>query len=110
MSSDLAAIEAQIAELEVKKAELLSAQRSDARARAVSIIMQFRLTAAELGLNTAAGKKGLKARMGKNPTIPMYANPKNSAETWHGGKGPKPGWVREFLGGGGKLEDALIGK
>ena len=45
---------------------------------------------------------------GKAMPEPKYRNPVNPRETWHGGRGPKPKWVREFLGGGGALESIAI--
>jgi DNA-binding protein H-NS len=40
----------------------------------------------------------------------MYANPADTSQTWAGGKGARPKWVKSHLEAGGKLEDLLIKK
>lgn len=54
----------------------------------------------------------LKAGFGKKTKskgVPRYANPKDPKITWTG-KGPRPGWVKEHLDGGGTIDDLLAVK
>lgn len=98
--NDVQTIDQQIAALQAKKQELLNAKRKDALQEAKKIIRTFGFSASELGLGGASATRSERAA--------KYANPDNSAETWHGGKGPKPKWVREKLAQGRTLEDLLI--
>lgn len=45
----------------------------------------------------------------KTPVAVKYRHPENSALTWTG-RGRKPGWVEEYLGKGGSLEELLVSK
>lgn len=93
----------QIAELQKKKQDLLAGMRKDALKQARELVGRFEFTASELGLHASAHKTAkmrvLEAR---------YANPANSSQTWHGGKGPRPKWVKEHLQQGGLLSDLEI--
>jgi len=60
---------------------------------------------------------GLAAGNRKKPTTTItaklkakYRNPKDPSQTWHGGKGPKPKWIKELIANGGNLEDVEIRK
>lgn len=48
------------------------------------------------------------AGTGKRPAgVPKYANPANPSQTWTG-RGRQPGWLKEALAAGRKLEDLAI--
>lgn len=102
---EISTIDKQIAELAAKKQALLNSKRHEAIQQAKTLISQYSLTAIELGLR---GK-------GKSASAPVkaaakYANPNNSNETWAGGKGARPKWVKQHLANGGSLDQLLIDK
>lgn len=106
MANDLNSIDKQIAELQAKKKAILDEQRDSKLQEVKAIVNQFSFTASDLGL--LKGKK--KAVVQKAALEPMYANPKNPKETWHGGRGAQPKWIKEFLAAGGNLEKIKIKK
>ena len=101
----LAQLEQQIAQLQAKRQEILSENRAHILDELRAAIRLYGFTAHELGLSGSAGK-------GKPPAAreAKYANPKNPAQTWAGGKGKRPNWVREHLERGGKLEALLVAR
>ena len=106
MSNEIQDLEQQIAELQAKKHAILAGQRKEALEATRANIRLYEFTALELGLTAAGGKS-------KAPAVAKearYQNPNNPAETWHGGKGPKPKWVRALLEAGARLEDFLINR
>jgi len=105
INDEISTIEKQIAELAAKKQALLDGKRQEAIRQAKSLIAQHSISAAELGLR---GKAKARAESGK--AAAKYANPGNPAQTWAGGKGARPKWVKEHLAKGGALDDLLISK
>jgi DNA-binding protein H-NS len=105
MTTELENIEAQIAELQLKKQKLLEGQRAEKLGEVKQIIQQFGFTAADFGLS-GKGKRVL----AKSKLEPKYVNPSNPNETWHGGRGARPNWVKEYLAKGGKLDSIEIRK
>ena len=107
-TSDLAKLEAQIAELQAKRDAILDEHRATKLNEVKSIVKQFGFTASDLGLAaTGTRSKGATAKVVHEA---RYANPTDPKQTWHGKKGPKPSWVKAHLGNGGNLEDLLIKK
>lgn len=106
MTSNLDTIEKQIAELQEKKKALLDEQRGTKLEEVKAIVHQFGFSATDLGLTT--GKKA--SASPKTKLEAKYVNPKDSTQTWHGGRGAKPKWVKEFLEGGGELATIEIKK
>ncbi len=102
-------IDEQIAALQAQKKQLLDAKRTDALKDALKLVRTFGFTAQELEL-VAPAKASTASTGTKSKAIAKYQNPNNTAETWHGGKGPKPKWVKSFLDNGGKLDSILIQK
>jgi DNA-binding protein H-NS len=100
---EISTIDRQIAELSAKKQVLLNSKRHEAIQQAKTLISQYSLTAAELGLR-GKGKSGSDAIK----ATPKYANPHNSNQTWAGGKGARPKWVKQHLANGGSLDQLLI--
>lgn len=45
----------------------------------------------------------------ENPSTPKYRDPEKPENTWTG-RGKRPGWLREKLKDGAKLEDVLVGR
>lgn len=105
MTTDISKLDAQIADLQAKKKALLDEQRDVTLAEVKAIVHQFGFSATDLGLATAGKKAATKTKLEAK-----YVNPKDSTQTWHGARGAKPKWVKEFLEGGGKLESLLIKK
>lgn len=105
MSNEIIDLEKQIAELTAKKQAILDSKRGEALQEAKTLIALYALTASELGFST----KG-KLASSASKSAPKYANPKNPTETWAGGKGARPKWIREFLENGGNLDELLIQK
>lgn len=91
----------QVAELLAKKQSIFDKEKEIKLAEVKKIIQQFGFTSIDLGLSNIKKKFKLKIK---------YVNPDNTEETWHGGTGAKPQWVREFLDGGGKLETIAVDK
>ena len=108
MSDDITSLDAQIQALLDKKKAILDGQKDKKLAEVKAIIEQFGFTATDLGLTKRGRKAGSTAA--KTQPEPKYANPSNPAETWHGGRGAKPKWVRAFLDRGGKIESIEIKK
>lgn len=94
----------QIAQLQAKRQEILSEKCTRALDELRGAIRLYGFSAHELGIGLSAGKAKSSAREAK------YACPQNPAQTWAGGKGKRPHWVRQHLEQGGKLEDLLIKK
>ena len=97
-------IDAHIEQLQKKRQDLLNQARSEKLQEARALVLQFGLTASELGLN----RKGRAAAQLVHE--PRYRNPDNPSQTWHGRRGAKPKWVREYLDQGGILEAIAIQK
>ena len=70
-------------------------------------IADYGLTAADLKLSDRA-PKGAKAsqKTKKEPAAAKYQGP--DGQTWSGGRGRKPGWVKEALAAGKSLSDFEI--
>lgn len=101
--AELNQVDLQIAELQRKKQELLAGMRKEALGQARELVRRFGFTAAELGLPAGSQKMAKTSIMAAR-----YAHPANPDQTWHGGKGPRPKWVREYLEQGGQLSDLEI--
>ncbi len=97
----LGQLDQQIAELQSRRQAILDSQRALALQEVKNLIRRFEFSAQELG-TTQKTKPQAVVREAR------YANPANTAQTWAGGKGKRPGWVRQHLENGGQLEDLLI--
>ncbi len=95
-------INQQISTLMAQKESILSARRHEVIKAVRKQIADYSLTARELGLS------GQDRGQAAAKSAPKYANPANKAQTWPGGRGAKPRWVREHLANGGTLDDLLI--
>ncbi|MBM3422125.1 MAG: H-NS histone family protein [Chlorobi bacterium] len=98
-------LEAQIAELQ----QLVAAQKAAGKKQAIEEIKakmdEFGITPDDL---QSRGKTSLlKAPKEKKTAAVKYRMGDN---TWSGGKGPKPKWVKELLDKGGNINDYLVAK
>lgn len=120
MSSDISALDQQIAELQKRRGELISSQRREALSQVKTLIKQFGFSANEIGLaKTKAGEskpspkaeaKSAKAKDKAKPKSKVkakYANPENPSQTWSG-RGISPKWVADYVAKGGNKDDLLI--
>lgn len=93
------------------QAESLLAQAEQARKQELAAVIQdiktkmkeFGLTAADLGSAPALARKAVKT---KSTAPAKYRGP--NGETWAGGLGRKPEWVRAILAEGKSLDAYLI--
>lgn len=106
MSAELESIDKQIAELQQKKEAILNEQRQAKLDEIKSLVKLFGFTPSDLGFSPTSIKNAL----GTNKPTPAktYINPQDKSLVWHGGRGVKPNWVKEFLANGGKLEDIEV--
>lgn len=119
MSDHLVAIDQQIADLMAKKKAMVDSTRKEELKKVKAAIALYGYSLSELGLAerkkrgeaTAKPKKTrtkIKTKVKKAKAAPKYSNPANSSDTWAGGRGAKPKWVKEHLAKGGQLDDLLI--
>ncbi len=97
----LSQLDQQIAELQSRRQAILDTQRAQVLEDTRNNIRRFGFTSQELGFS-------VKAKAAAVVREARYANPANLSQTWPGGKGKRPGWVREHLERGGQLDDLLI--
>lgn len=99
MSDTIESLDKQITDLLAKKQSIINKEKEVKLAEVKKVIQQFGFTAIDLGLSKKKSKLKIK-----------YVNPQNVEETWHGGRGAKPQWIKEYLETGAKLEDIAIDK
>lgn len=95
----------------VNQAQALMAQAEQVRKQELAAVIadikvkmkEYGITVADLGSAAPAGRKsgGAKAK-----AEPKYRGP--NGETWSGGPGRKPDWVRNVLAAGQNIEDYAI--
>ena len=94
----------------VAQAEALMAQAEEARkAELANVIADLKAKIKEYGLNASdLGFSGSvrKARGVKAPAVVKYRGP--NGETWGGGLGRKPEWVRQLTAEGKNIEDYRV--
>lgn len=73
-------------------------RRAEARAAAERAVKEYGYSLEEL----VGG-----AKRGGSKSVPRYRHPENASMTWTG-RGRQPGWVKEHLAGGGKIEELAI--
>lgn len=94
----------------VAQAEALMAQAEEARkAELANVIADLKAKIKEYGLSASdLGFSGgtRKARGAKAPAVVKYRGP--NGETWGGGLGRKPEWVRQLTAEGKNIEDYRV--
>ena len=97
-------INAAIADLQAKAAEMRKQVRAAAIERCNFFIQEFDLAAFELKLSEAKDKKPRKAKEAKAPT---HRGP--NGELWtESDQGRKPNWITALIAGGGDLEQYRV--
>lgn len=105
--SELAQIQAQIAELTRQADEIKYQQKQGVVAEIKEKIALYGLTARDLGLDTSYQPlkgKGSEGKRGK--AEPQYQD--EHGNTWSGGRGRRPAWVLRIMEEGGNIEDYKI--
>jgi len=98
-------IEQTIRELQAQRAELLLARKADDLAKAKKLIEQHSFTPKDLGLEVRQPE----SRAVRKLTLePKYQHPEKPELQWHGHKGARPKWVKEWLKEGHTLEQLLL--
>lgn len=77
-------------------------KRAEAMAEIEAVAAKFGFKASDL-----MGGKAPKASRAKGDVAPKYRHPENPSVTWSG-RGRKPGWIKDGLEKGKKLEDFAI--
>lgn len=101
-----AELQAQIKKLQEQAEEIKAEEISTVVADIKEKIVQYGLTAEQLGFATVIkGSRGKKAASPKETTV-MY---KNGELTWSGAaRGRKPDWVKEIIDAGGDIEQYRV--
>lgn len=92
------------------QAEALMAQAEQVRKEEISAVIvgikakmkEYNISAADLGIS--GGQR--KVRVAKVPGVVKYRGP--NGETWAGGLGRKPQWVRDIIDSGRNIEDFKV--
>jgi DNA-binding protein H-NS len=98
--STYAEIQKQITELQKKAAQLKTQERQQAIAQAKALIAEHGLSAQELGLSGNARKSA------RNKSKVKYRD--GQGNTWSGGRGRKPDWVKAILAAGQDIEKYAV--
>ncbi len=93
---------AQAEALMVQAEEARKAELAGVIAEIKAKIKEYGLSASDLGLSGAARK----SRGAKAPAVVKYRGP--NGETWAGGLGRKPEWVRQVIAQGKNIEDFRV--
>ena len=100
-------INAAIADLQAKAAEVRKQARAAAIERCNFFIQEFDLAAFELKFSESKTKKPRKPKEPREPKEPTHRGP--NGEVWtESPKGRKPNWVKALIAGGGDLEQYRI--
>jgi DNA-binding protein H-NS len=106
MTDELKNIEKQIAQMQAKRQVILKEKRGDALKDVKATIATYDFSLTELGLKGRRRRSSPKA--GDKKSKSKYQNPANPTQTWVGGKGRIPLWVKKHEADGGSREDFLI--
>ena len=93
---------AQAEALRQQAQELLKQERAGVIADIRAKMAKYGISAEEL----ASGARGGRKRGTRAKAVPKYRGP--NGETWSGGPGRKPGWVRAILDAGGDIEQYRV--
>ncbi|TSE27672.1 H-NS family nucleoid-associated regulatory protein [Tepidimonas aquatica] len=98
------------AELKAQAEALLRQAEEMRQQERAGVIAELRAKMAEYGITAeelASGARG-RRRASRTKGEPKYRGP--NGETWSGGPGRKPEWVRQILAAGGDLEQYRIAR
>lgn len=107
ITQSLDEINAAIADLQAKAAEVRQQARAAAIERCNFFIQEFDLAAFELKFSEAKAKKPRKAKEAQEAKAPTHRGP--NGELWtESNQGRKPNWITALIAGGGDLEQYRI--
>lgn len=93
--------------IDAEIAELRAATRGSVLEAMKKTVAEYGFTAAELfGTTPAAKPKGKVKTTKRGPAVVKYQD--EVGNTWGGGKGPRPAWVKAIQGAGGDIEKYLV--
>jgi DNA-binding protein H-NS len=95
-------IQEQIKQLQQQELELVNKEKDKVIAEIKEKLATYHITADDLGLKVVKKKSGTT----KTTLAPKYKGP--NGEEWHGGKGPRPKWVKTIEANGESVEKYLI--
>lgn len=105
---ELDAIDRELEALNAKRKAVLEKSRATALLTVQATIAKYAFTASELGLSTGFTKAS-KTKVTKAKAEAKYKDPA-TGQTWGGGKGPKPKFIKEALDAGKSIDEFLIKK
>lgn len=97
------------AELKAQAEALLAQAEQLRKQERAGVIAEIRARMAEYGITAqelAPAGRGRRAGSARPKPEPKYRGP--NGETWSGGPGRKPEWVRQILAAGGNIENYRI--
>lgn len=94
-------IREKIKALQIQELEIISKEKQSAIAEVKNKIATHHITAVELGFAKSTARKVKPT--GASSTAPLVKYRKGEL-TWSGGRGPKPGWVKELIAKGDNIE------
>ncbi|WP_299021197.1 MULTISPECIES: H-NS histone family protein [unclassified Tepidimonas] len=96
------------AELKAQAEALLAQAEQLRKQERAAVIAEIRARMAEYGITVQdlGGSAGRKGKAGRGKGEVKYRGP--NGETWSGGPGRKPAWVREILAAGGNIENYRV--
>jgi DNA-binding protein H-NS len=106
----LAEIRAQIEALQQQEEEILAQERDAVIAQIKQQIVDYRLSATDLGLTIGSPSPAQRAVWSAASVAPVEKTIKyrRGDDTWSGGRGPKPKWVRELIEHGEDIEQYRV--
>jgi DNA-binding protein H-NS len=99
--ASLEEIKKQIAELQKQADAIVSQEREKIIAEIKQKLADFNILASDLGLSKKSGKKKLGSSTATEPVI-KYKN--EAGDTWSGGRGRQPEWIKAIKAAGGDIE------
>lgn len=91
----------------VNQAQALMAKAEEVRQQEIaSVIADIKAKMKEFGISLSDLGGGSRKSGGKSKSAAKYRGP--NGETWSGGPGRRPGWVRELTAAGKSIEDYRI--
>lgn len=103
----LSEIRAQIDALQKQEKDLISQEKNQVISTIRQQIRDFRITAAELGLEPNRPSPGRKpSRPATTDRVVRY---RHGDDTWSGGRGRKPQWVQKLVAAGEDIEKYRVG-
>lgn len=103
--STIAEIRSKIKALQTQEAEMIAKEKAAVIDEIKKKIADFKITSAELGLGKMVVRKTVPTTAPGAVPVVKY---RKGDLTWSGGRGPKPGWVKELIASGGDIEQFKI--